>query len=153
VLSYVHYRDNGEIATVDLNRLGVGRYDANEARIEAEKYFRISGGAVGETPGGGFEVRGLRDGSYLAYPNVANLRANSRITFRGSSTKGATIQIRAGGIEGKLLGNCPFPATGDWASYKEAGCDLKNAAKTTDIFLVFKGDAGELMRLDWFSFP
>ena len=52
VASYVHYRDNGEIATIDLNLIGVGQYDASQAPINAADYFSAVGTEVRECPGG-----------------------------------------------------------------------------------------------------
>jgi len=153
VMSYLHYRDNGEMATVELNRLGVGQYDAGATRIEAENFFRITGGEIRESSQG-FEVRGLQGGSSLVYPNVSNLKANSRIVLSGASAqaKGAEVEIRSGNPQGKLLGTCKFPSTGDWNQYRSVETPLRNNAGRQDICMVVKGAPGESLRLDWFRF-
>jgi arabinoxylan arabinofuranohydrolase len=38
-ISYVHYKDNGEIAPIRVDGIGVGEYDASQGKIEAEDYF------------------------------------------------------------------------------------------------------------------
>lgn len=63
IISYVHYRDNGEIEPVSITSVGVGRYDAARGPVEAEDYFSLEGGDTRECPAGGFEVRGLVNGS------------------------------------------------------------------------------------------
>jgi arabinoxylan arabinofuranohydrolase len=152
LLGYLHYRDNGEMAPVELNRLGVGQYDAAAPRIEAENFFRIQGGQVAQA-GEGYEVRGLKEGSSLVYPNVANLRANSRLSLTGASAaKGLKVEVRSGNPKGKLLGICTFPFTGDWKQYRTVECQLRNPAGKDDLCLVFKGAQGELMRLDSLHF-
>jgi hypothetical protein len=75
-------------------------------------------GRRGRQAGEGFEVRCLKEGSSLIYPNVANLRANARISLSGASAqlKGAKVEIRTGSATGKLLGTRNFLDTEDWSS-------------------------------------
>ena len=152
-LSYVHYRDNGEMAPIRLDRIGVGQYDASQPRIEAEDYFDAVGAEQRECPDGGFEVRGLGEGSYLVYPNVTNLRPVMRMILRAASgnPSGATLEIHEKNPAGKILGVCQIPSTGGWENYRTIDCELKIDATIANLFLVPKGAAGELLRLDWFS--
>lgn len=154
VISYVHFRNNGEMATIELNRLGVGQYDAAAGRIEAEDFFSMIGGVVSEKADGGFEVAELRNGSELAYPNVANLPALSKMSFGISPRhlKGASIEIRDGGPRSRLLGTCVIPPRIGWGEYTTASCRLSNAGGIANIRLESKGAPGELLKLDWFSF-
>lgn len=41
-ISYVHYKENGEIAPIRVDGTGVGRYDADKGIIEAEDFFASS---------------------------------------------------------------------------------------------------------------
>ena len=153
-LSYVHYRDNGEMAPIRLDRIGVGQYDAAQSRIEAEDYFAAEKSEVKECPAGGFAVRGLGEGSELVYPNVHNLPANATVTFSAASGHpgGGTIEIREGTASGKLLGTCAVPNTGGWDQFQQISCPLKNPAGSMSLCLTFQGEAGELLCLDWFKF-
>lgn len=153
-ISYVHYRDNGEMAPIRLDRIGVGQYDAAQSRIEAEDYFDAEQAEVRECPAGGFEVRGLNDGSRLVYPKVRNLGGNTTVSFSVASGHpgGGTIEVREGGVEGKLLGICRVPSTGGYDQYKTVSCQLSNEPGMMDLCLVFKGTPGELMRMDYISF-
>jgi len=49
------------------------------------------------------------------------------------------------------VGTCAVPCTQGWDKYQLVPCDLKNAAGTVDLCLLFEG-AGELMHLDWMTF-
>jgi len=153
-LSYVHYRDNGEMAPIRLDRIGVGQYDAAQARIEAEDYFDADKAEIRECPAGGFEVRDLREGSRLVYPNVMNLPPNATISFSVASghSGGGTIEIHDGSAQGRLLGSCAVPGTGGWDQYRTISCALTNQPGTGNCCLIFRGGAGELMRVDWLSF-
>jgi hypothetical protein len=151
-LSYVHYRDNGEMAPIRLDRIGVGEYDASQPRIEAEDYFDLEHGEVRECPAGGFEVRGLQNSSFLAYPNVMNMRKNSPCALRlASATTGGAIEIRENNFNGDLLGTCKILATGD--AFETVTTTLKNRAGTNNLCFIVKGRKDDSLRLDWFSLP
>ncbi len=152
VISYVHYRDNGEIEPISINRLGVGQYDARE-RIEAEDYFNEEGVIQKQCPAGGFELQVSHDGSFTEYPHVMNAPANATISFRVSSgnPSGATIEIHQQSATGPLLGTAQIPSNGSWTTYETISSSLKNASGNEDLWLVFHGTGGELLHLDWFS--
>jgi hypothetical protein len=154
VIAYVHYRDNGDIDPVFIDRAGVGQYDARSFPLQAENYFKADGATKKECPAGGFEMRDLRRGSSLLYPNVMNVGGDSAVSFRVSSGNpaGGTIEVRAGSPGGELLGACRVPDTGGWTNYKTVSCDLKNRPGKLDVCLVFTGGEGEILRLDWFGF-
>ncbi len=152
VISYVHFCDNGEIDPIYINRIGVGQYDAHDV-IEAENYFRGEGVIQKESPDGGFEVRNIHDGTVLVYPNVMNMPANAKISFRfaNGNTASGTIEIHSGPADGPLLGKCKIRRTGSWEKYKTVSCRLKNEAGTLDLYLVFHGQGDDLLHLNWFQ--
>ena len=160
MMTYLHYKDNGDM--VDdrffLNggagySYGVGNYNAEWDKIKAAWFFEISGAEKRDSPTGGFEIRNITNGSYLTYPQVKNLQANSRVSFHVScaNSKGGKILIHQGRPDGALLGACQVPCTQGWDKYQLVSCNLKNAAGTADLCLAFEGE-GELMRLDWMTF-
>ena len=152
-LCYVHYRDNGDIAPVRIDAMGVGQYDARQTRIEAEDYFEAVNAETRESPAGGFELRGLRDGSYLVYPKVRHLAANPTVSLRVAcgADDGATIEVREDGPMGTLLGSRQVTPTGGWDRYQTVSIGLKVAGGTHGLCLVVRGGAGEKLRLDWFA--
>jgi arabinoxylan arabinofuranohydrolase len=152
-ISYVHYRDNGEMAPIRLDRIGVGQYDASQPRIEAEDYFDAEGVEQRESPEGGFEVRGLRSGSRLVYPNVTNLQARVRMAFRVASVNpgGVKLEVRHGGPGGKRIADCAIPSTGGWDRYQTVECDVELGVQKANLCLMPTGGTNELLRLDWFS--
>ena len=154
VISYVHYRANGEIEPIDLDEIGVGQYEAKQPRIEAENYFDANGVTTQASPDGGFEVCGIRDGSWLRFPNVMDLPADATIALRAVSgaADGATIEVRNGGADGALLGTCRIPPANGWDAYADVSIKLENQPGKTDLYLVFRGTSGELLRLNWLRF-
>ena len=152
IISYVHYHDDGTIDPICIDRVGVGQYDGTQ-RIEAENYFNAEGATQRECPAGGFELRGLHNGSFAEYPNVMNLPADATVSFRYSSAGSApaTIEVHDGSMNGPLLGTCQLPGTGGWAKYQTIAAHLHNEAGTRTLYLVVHGGPGELLRLDWLS--
>ena len=154
ILSYVHYRDDGEIAPIRITAIGVGQYDAAAGPVEAEDFFEVAGGDTRECPSGGFEVRGLSDGSHLLYPNVAHVPARGVLALRlssGGPVRGR-IEVRAGGPEGRVLGVGKIPMTGGWDRYADLTIKLNNTDPAVSLAFVFHGPKGELARLDSWRF-
>jgi arabinoxylan arabinofuranohydrolase len=160
MLTYLHYKDNGDMVDDSFfvkggggYNCGVGNYDANWERIEAEWYFAMDGARKRQSPEGGFEIQGITNGAWLKFPRVKNMRANSRLSFRVASAnpRGGRILIHRTDERGPLLGTCEVPSTGGWDSYAIVSCDLQNEAGTNDICLVFQGDL-EPLRLNWLAF-
>ena len=150
ILSYLHYRSNGEMAPIRISRIGVGQYDVAAGPVEAEDFFKLAGGEVKERPGGGFEVRDLANGSLLVYPNVQNLPPRPKLILRfsnGGSGKGR-IEVREGSIEGRILGHATIPSTTHWDRYADLEVPLTSSAPRLDLAFVFRGHNGELARLD-----
>jgi arabinoxylan arabinofuranohydrolase len=150
IFSYLHYRDNGEMAPVRIDEVGVGRYDAARNRVEAEDYFKLIGGSVSERPSGGFEVRGLSNRSVLLYPNVENVPPHAKLILHCSSEGSARgrVEIRDNGAEGKLLGRGAIVPTKSWDNYLDLEVPLCSTPSTVDLAFVFRGESGELARLD-----
>lgn len=165
-ITYLHYKDNGDMVD-DLNFLqetavaqegkhyktGVGNYDANWERIEAEWFFKRDGFLEKkECPAGGFEIQNIQNGDVLSFPKVMNMDSKTKVSFRLSSANkvGATIEVRSGSPLGTILGVCEIPHTGAFSTYETVSCGLDSISPSVDLFFVFKGDKGELMRLDWF---
>lgn len=154
VISYVHYRDDGTIAPVRIDAVGVGEYDGASSRIEAEDYFKSVNAGQGECPAGGFEMRDLTTSSELYYPQVMNLRVGTTMAFSAASAgAGGDLEVHAGSPSGARLGTCHITSTGGWDKFQTFVTQLTNAPGTMDLCLTFKGGAGDLMHIDWFGFP
>ena len=164
LMTYVHFRNNGDMVNdpefYDTGygySYGVGQYNAEWPKIQAEWYFASEGCEKRENEAGEFEIQQAADGSYLYFPKVRNLVENSTISLRVSSAhpKGGVVEIREDSPKGKLLGRCDVPNTGGWNSYRTVTAQLSNSPGTKNLGLVFSGDpAGkaDLVHLDWFAF-
>ena len=152
IIAYLHYRDNGEIAPIEINQVGVGSYDVS-GPVEAENYFEIEGAAKRENASGGFEVRGLTDQSLLVYPNIALVPKEARLTLHlsnGGVAEGK-VEVRQNNRAGKVLGEIALPATGGWGKYTDVAVALDDLPSNLSLALCFRGAKGELARLDWWQ--
>lgn len=103
-ISYIHYKENGEMATIRVDGVGVANYNANQ-KIEAEDYFKAEGITKIET-NNGFAMATIANKSYLNYPNVKGLEKYSKIKISTIANNGGkfSIKILKNSLEGKILG-------------------------------------------------
>lgn len=150
-ISYVHYKENGEMATIRIDGVGVGQYDANVGSIEAEDYFKANNISKIENTLGGFSIHSNVDGGYVTYPNIQNLKSKSTLEFEVLSKTNTVIEVREGTPSGKLIAICKFAANKTKAFKKESFKTNKLYNGQT-ICLVFKTSANTNLKINRFSF-
>eukprot|EP00475_Leptophrys_vorax_P023794 TRINITY_DN32701_c0_g1_i1.p1 TRINITY_DN32701_c0_g1~~TRINITY_DN32701_c0_g1_i1.p1 ORF type:complete len:450 (+),score=102.13 TRINITY_DN32701_c0_g1_i1:17-1366(+) len=159
IISYVHYKSNGDIAPLVINSIGVGQYDASSV-IEAENYFKISNGFKCEMPGGGFGVCGMQNASILTFSKVSGVPASFVCTFNYSSAvSGGPVLIELGTTLpiGKPLCSVQIEKTSSWDEYGQVDCvgNLLDGLSSNpmDISIsVATSVPEEVLRVNWFQF-
>jgi hypothetical protein len=181
-MTYVHYRANGEMVD-DVGFLnasatpvlpgrrpekvwpdgiqgsGVGQYNASWPRIEAEWYMAGSGTEKLEMKAGGFAVRFLASGSYLAFPNTHAIPARATLALHvldyGS---GQRIEMHQHSATGPLVANCTTNGAGGGVDLNETNatattvnCTMQCAGSTADLYLVVAARAHQNLILDSMS--
>ena len=146
-MCYVHIRDNGDLVTDPLIvEYGVGQYDSDWNRIEAEWFMRgvnVKKAEIHNYPG--FFVTCTQE-AVLVYPKVRNLSNKTGLSLKAScSGTGGEIELREGNENGRMLGSVRL----EKASHIPLPETLPDV---TDICLVLKPDPGEEMLLDHFHF-
>jgi hypothetical protein len=153
VISYLHYRDNGEMETVELTRTGVGQYDAHEPVLPAANYFATESTSVAQCQGGGYEIREISSKSSLTYPNIRNLKPGAIISLRASCTDPhTTVEFYSDAPGRELLLSLHVPPTESLASYRTLFGHLKNAKNVKGIRLHFKITRPDSLRIQWLKF-
>ncbi|MFP3968936.1 glycoside hydrolase family 3 C-terminal domain-containing protein [Actinomadura fulvescens] len=117
--------------------LAVNFDDYSRAKLVDES--KASGTAVGGAAGAWIS---FADADLRSRP--AGIRA--RVAKAGAGT--ATIEVRAGGPRGRLLGTLTVPSTGGKYTYQDVTGRIARASGRQDVYLVFGGD----VRLSSFSF-
>ncbi len=155
---YVHFRENGDICMDEfMKEAGVGQYEASWPAIKGEWFIAASDGIVKGECGSGFDLRGIRNGSYLGYQNVHGMRQNALLFLRLASRnrRPCTVEVREGSPFGAVLGSCHFGKVGNYdvGSFEEIPCRLENRAGTHSLCFVFRcEEEGDLIRFEDFHF-
>ncbi len=155
-LCYVHYRSDGSMVTDQLIvEHGVGRYDAQWNRIEAEWFMSGSGIEKRENPRFGFDVVPLAEKSQVLYPNIRNVPQQPQLTLfaANAGSQAVTVEVRLGSSQGELLGTCTVHPTGTshWRGYRNHWCRLDTKSAALDLCLVVQSTANSEFRFDHFS--
>lgn len=155
IMGYIHYRSNGTMEPMIVNRTGVGSYDAR-AWIEAENFFALDGGAkvdlLHHGGGDGFAVAlyARRAGSVLMYPRVAHLPHSHNVTLvmrcssalglapisSGELSRSLSLEVLVSPALGtplddsavkRLAGRCapPWSETRSWVRYIDVLCPIR----------------------------
>ena len=157
-MCYVHIRENGDLVTDPLIvEYGVGQYDSEWNRIEAEWFMRGTNVKKAENKDSyGFSVACTKQ-AVLAYPKVRNLADKKGLFLHvGCVGGGGEIELREGTETGRLIGSVRFKDTGprfQWQFTSSPVIPLSEPlSDVTDICLVLKPDPGAELRLDHFHF-
>src|SRR5690606_34189980 len=125
-------------------------------KIEAEWFMAAAGAQKVENASRGFDVQIQTDGASLFFPKVHDLPQDAAVCFYAANPGPGPclVEIRRDGASGPLLGSLEIPATfaHGVCGYDTCPCPLQNPAGTLDVHLVFHGQAGTLLSLDWFKF-
>ena len=151
-ISYVHYKENGEIAPIRVDGIGVGQYDAQQAKIEAEDYFRINGFEKKQINSGEFVLQMLGYKAWVAYPNVHRLKDISRVDLEliVEKAEGLVIELRVDSPTGDRLTVQKMESLEK--GKQKVSLPLPDLKDKEDLFFVFKGAQKGGIAFDGFSF-
>lgn len=152
-ISYIHYKENGEMAIIRVDGIGVGSYNASQPTIEAENYFKAEG-LVKKEVRNGFIMETTVNKSYLNFPNINGLMNFSKLRMKISAPHGGkfSIEIRSTLLDGALMGNKIFELEPGQELMEDVVIDLKPIkTKDTFYFLIEQLD-NQPLQMDSFSF-
>ncbi|MFD3564235.1 PQQ-dependent sugar dehydrogenase [Streptomyces sp. NPDC058686] len=123
---------------------------------QAEHYGDSKGVSItAHTPAeGGKTVGDINNGDWISFKPYVLSNVKSFTASVASAGSGGTLEIRSGSATGRLLGSAKVEPTGSWETYKDVTGTISRApAKTTTLFLVFKGAGTDaLFDVDDFTF-
>ncbi len=150
-ISYIHYKENGEMATIRVDGVGVGQYDANRGSIEGEDYFKSKNLKKVQNTLGGFSIQPLNNDSYVVYPNIKNLKDKTILELEVLTDAMVDVEVREDAPNGELLFTCNVPKN-DIHTFQNRQFSTKNLKDKQSICLVFKGIEGQSLMLNRFEF-
>lgn len=150
-ISYVHYKENGEIAPIRVDGVGVGNYDANLGAIQAEDYFKAFAIAK-QQANKDFAVKSTSEESYIGFPNIKGLEDKTKISFKASANPSAAflIEIRKDSPFGELVNTCKFKANKQPNLLSDYQFKISKLKDKETLFFVIKG--AKNITIDSFSF-
>jgi N-acetylneuraminic acid mutarotase len=150
-ISYVHYKENGEMALIRVDGIGVGEYDADKGIIEAENYYQASGIVKKENKNGGFCIAEINNNDYLIFNNIKGLEGKTKIVFNALAIKNVEIEIREGSPSGKKIATYSIAKSTEQHS-SQYKFDFPELSGKQSLCFVFKGKGKDLLELDSYSF-
>ena len=151
-ISYVHFKENGEMSPVRVDGIGVGEYDANQPLIEAEDFFNASKIKVNENDNGGFFISEIGNNDFLTFPNIQNLGNKSSIVFNLKKNIPLTVEIHKDTPKGDMIASYKINGGNPDDKYEKVSCKLPKMNDKQSLSLVFKGKGKQLFQLDSFWF-
>ena len=150
-ISYVHYKDNGDIAPIRVDGIGVGEYDADKGRIEAEDYFTAENAFKRESPNDGFLVSARSSANYIGFHNVKGLTGKTHITVRASTPvpSESQIEIRTESPTGPTIAKLAVK-TDSPGSFGDFTTELPELGDTENLYLSMDPLDGQSLNLDYF---
>jgi len=150
-ISYVHYKDNGEIAPIRVDGIGVGEYDASQGKIEAEDYFTAEDTFKQENPKGGFVVSAANGANYIGFHNVKGLKGKKHITIRVSTPipSDSEIEIRKRSATGPSIAK--FAIKTDLPDvFSDFTAELPELEDKENLYFSINPLEGQSVNLDYF---
>ena len=145
-ISYVHYKANGEIATIRVDGTGVGNYRADLGPVEAEDYYDASCVEIVENDQGGFNVAGIDKGDYLIFNSVCGLQGKTGIQLNFSKVGECTVELRKNDPHGELIASIDCTQQSCFGRF----CSL--LSDTENLCFVFCGEHIRDTEMDSFLF-
>jgi arabinoxylan arabinofuranohydrolase len=150
------YNPDGTFPRIVPTREGIIKSVANlnpYKRVEAETIAWSEGLSIASDSKTGVYVTDISNGDYIKVRSVDFGRGARKFKAAVSSeSEGASIEIRIGGVDGKLLGTCKIYNTGNLQNWSVHDSKVRRIRGVHDVYLVFKGRDGHLFNFDWWMF-
>src|SRR5450759_264604 len=121
-------------------------------KVEAETIAWEEGIETAKDEKTGVYVTGISNGDYIKVRSVDFGGGAKRFEASiASVSPGGKIEIHIDGKDGSLLGTLDVINTGNTQSWKALSCKGRKINGVHDIYLVFKGNEGDLFNFDWWK--
>ena len=151
-ISYVHYKESGEMAPIRVDGTGVGQYDADGGSIEAEDYFAASQIRKTENRGGGFRITDIDHKDFLTFPNIYGLEDKCEIVLKAKVLQNVWVEIHKDSPEGELLVSYRLKRRKGSSDSDVYTFDFPPQAGPANLCFVFRGKKENMQIFDSFSF-
>ncbi len=154
-ISYVHYKENGEIAKIRVDGVGVGQYNLKDSKvIEAEDYFKAAG-VVKKQIKNNFVVVTDAQKSFLNYPNINQIKSYKKVILELLAPKGGqfSIEIRLNSLKGKKIAEKIFNLKEGLVNFENLEIELTSALKNKEnLYFLIEQKEQTHLQINSFSF-
>ncbi|WP_083926257.1 family 43 glycosylhydrolase [Neolewinella persica] len=153
-ISYVHYNNDGTMANIRVDGVGVGWHPANTGVIPAEEYFAVEGMRKEQDTETGFRMVLMQQSGSLIFPKIMVISKMNQLTLKFGSTSGGSfrVDVRRKDKGGMLLATTGFELKPLDKGYQFVALPLKNLSDTEDLYFEFHRLGQGDLRFDGFSF-
>lgn len=153
-ISYVHYKENGEMAPIRIDGIGVGQYEASQLKIEAENFFKAKGFKKIEAEKNNFMVSTTENKSYLNFPNIKDAKNYTKIelNYKNPENGRFIITLRRDSIDGLVLSKYELKQTNNIDEVKKISFKNLDMKTSENLYIVVEALDGKSLELDAFSF-
>ncbi|WP_167608033.1 glycoside hydrolase family 43 protein [Maribellus sediminis] len=154
-LEQFEYNPDGTIPLIVPTQEGVTKSVQNLnpfKRVEAETIAWSEGVKTKSDETVGVYVSNIDNNDFIKIRSVDLGKGAKKFAASVATVKSGTIEIRIDEKEGDLLGTLSVNGTGGAQSWKTLSTKIKAAKGVHDVFLVFKGEEGDLFNFDWWQF-
>ncbi|MCX2492731.1 glycoside hydrolase family 43 protein [Pedobacter sp. PF22-3] len=147
------FNPDGSIPRINRTKAGVLKSAANlnpYNRVEAETIAWSEGVKTAkDSLTGAIYVSNIDNGDYIKIRSVDFGKGATKFeaTVASLSSKG-NIELRADGLNGKLLGKLEVKSTKNTRDWKAQLCKINQITGVYDLYLVFKGEGNDLFNFD-----
>jgi len=150
------FNEDGGIKKVIFTTNGVaqlGQFNPY-VRVEGETFNAQHGVKTEPCSSGGMNLTDLNNSDWVRIVGVdfgskGAKKFNARVASAG---QGGNIELRLGGLDGKLIGTCNVDSTGGQQTWKDVSCEATGATGVQDLYLKFTGGEGSLFNVDSWKF-
>ena len=150
------FNDDGSIKKVNYTTNSVAQLGQLNpyVRVEGETFNAQRGIETEPCSAGGMNLTDINNGDWVRIVGVdfGSKGAKKFTASIASASQGGTIELRLGGLDGKLMGTCKVENTGGLQTWKSATCEVSDAKGVQDIYLKFTGGEGSLFNVDYWKF-
>lgn len=151
------WTEDGKIPFIPFTREGVRTPVRNldpYQRVEAETMAFSYGLKTDRKAGNEHHITSLHNGDWLKVRSVdfGQKGATSFLASVAGLAEGGSIEIRVDALGGEIAGELKVKPTSGSEQWQEQSTEIKPVKGVHDIYLLFKGNDGELFNVDYWKF-
>jgi len=153
-LEQFEYNSDGSIPIIQPTKEGVTESVENlnpYKRVEAETIAWSEGVKTKSDETLGVYVSNINNNDYIKIRSVDFGNGAKKFEANVAANKSGSIEIRIDDKDGELLGTLSLVSTGGEQTWQMQLTKIEKVKGVHDVFLVFKGEGGDLFNFDWWQ--